>query len=395
MIDLTGYLYKELGVRRVINACSTATHLGGSIPDPRVMEAMAETSKQYVIMMELQERAGEEIAKMTGSEAALVTSGATSALQLAAAACVMIGSGLEEFSIYPLERLQPIDGPWKDLIQRIPDTSLTRNEIVIQRGHLNAYSYAYRTVGCSLKVVGDGNPRDIENAISEKTAAISCGAFSRGKSLPMKELVEISRRYDIPVIVDAASGVLPRSKITSYSTNGADLVAISGGKQIGGPNDTGILCGRKDLINMAKLQISPFNGIARASKVDRTQIMGLLVALRIFLEKTPVEEAAEFALWRDNAKWIVKELRDTPGVTFSQVVSRSPSSVRAMITFDDSISAADLAFSLRMGDPSLWVETSMSGVMTRNEIGIATDSLLEGDKEELVEGIKTKLYEFR
>ena len=72
MIDLTGYLYKELGVRRVINACSTATHLGGSIPDPRVMKAMAETSKQYVIMMELQERAGEEIAKMTGSEAALV-----------------------------------------------------------------------------------------------------------------------------------------------------------------------------------------------------------------------------------------------------------------------------------------------------------------------------------
>jgi len=391
---LTGNLYKELGVRRVINACSTATHLGGSIPDPRVMEAMDEASKQYVILMELHERVGEEIAKMTGSEAALVTSGATSALQLAAAACVMRGSGLEDFSIYPLERLQPIDGPWKELIQKIPDVSLTKNEIIVQRGHLSAYSYAYRTVGCNLKVVANGDPEQIEADISDRTAAVACGAFSRGNCLPLNEVVEIAHRNGIPVIVDAASGVLPRSKITSYTSIGADLVAISGGKQIGGPNDTGILCGKKNLVDMAKLQISPFNGIARASKVDRTQIVGLLVALRIFLEKTADEEVAEFALWRKNAEWIASELANVSSVVSSKVVSRSPSSVRAMITFDDSIPAADLAFNLRKGDPSIWVETSMSGLMTKNEIGIATDSLLTGDKEELVKGIKNRLKKF-
>jgi len=391
---LTGNLYKELGVRRVINACSTATHLGGSIPDPRVMEAMDEASKQYVILMELHERVGEEIAKMTGSEAALVTSGATSALQLAAAACVMRGSGLEDFSIYPLERLQPIDGPWKELIQKIPDASLTKNEIIVQRGHLSAYSYAYRTVGCNLKVVANGDPEQIEAAISDRTAAVACGAFSRGNCLPLNEVVEIAHRNGILVIVDAASGVLPRSKITSYTSIGADLVAISGGKQIGGPNDTGMLCGKKNLVDMAKLQISPFNGIARASKVDRTQIVGLLVALRIFLEKTADEEVAEFALWRKNAEWIASELANVSSVVSSKVVSRSPSSVRAMITFNDSISAADLAFNLRKGDPSIWVETSMSGLLTKNEIGIATDSLLTGDKEELVEGLKNRLKKF-
>jgi len=391
---LTGNLYKELGVRRVINACSTATHLGGSIPDPRVMEAMDEASKQYVILMELHERVGEEIAIMTGSEAALVTSGATSALQLAAAACVMRGSGLEDFSIYPLERLQPIDGPWKELIQKIPDVSLTKNEIIVQRGHLSAYSYAYRTVGCNLKVVANGDPEQIEADISDRTAAVACGAFSRGNCLPLNEVVEIAHRNGIPVIVDAASGVLPRSKITSYTSIGADLVAISGGKQIGGPNDTGMLCGKKNLVDMAKLQISPFNGIARASKVDRTQIVGLLVALRIFLEKTADEEVAEFALWRKNAEWIASELANVSSVVSSKVVSRSPSSVRAMITFDDSIPAADLAFNLRKGDPSIWVETSMSGLMTKNEIGIATDSLLTGDKEELVKGIKNRLKKF-
>jgi len=391
---LTGNLYKELGVRRVINACSTATHLGGSIPDPRVMEAMDEASKQYVILMELHERVGEEIAIMTGSEAALVTSGATSALQLAAAACVMRGSGLEDFSIYPLERLQPIDGPWKELIQKIPDASLTKNEIIVQRGHLSAYSYAYRTVGCNLKVVANGDPEQIEAAISDRTAAVACGAFSRGNCLPLNEVVEIAHRNGILVIVDAASGVLPRSKITSYTSIGADLVAISGGKQIGGPNDTGMLCGKKNLVDMAKLQISPFNGIARASKVDRTQIVGLLVALRIFLEKTADEEVAEFALWRKNAEWIASELANVSSVVSSKVVSRSPSSVRAMITFNDSISAADLAFNLRKGDPSIWVETSMSGLLTKNEIGIATDSLLTGDKEELVEGLKNRLKKF-
>ncbi len=112
-------VYEELRVRRVINACSTATHLGGSIPDPRVMEAMEEAAGRYVIMTELQDRAGEIIARATGAEAAMVTAGATSSLQLGAAACLLRDSGLEEHSVKPYERLQPIDGPWKAIIQRV------------------------------------------------------------------------------------------------------------------------------------------------------------------------------------------------------------------------------------------------------------------------------------
>ena len=122
-------LYEKLGVRRVINACSTATHLGGSIPDSRVMEAMSEASQQYVIMMELQDKAGDRIAEATGAEAAMITAGAMSSLQLGAAACLLRGSGLEKHSVKPYERLQPIDGPWREIIQRLPDAFMTRNEV--------------------------------------------------------------------------------------------------------------------------------------------------------------------------------------------------------------------------------------------------------------------------
>ncbi|MFA9436872.1 MAG: hypothetical protein ACEROO_07090, partial [Candidatus Bathyarchaeota archaeon] len=123
--------YRELGVRRVINACSTATHLGGSIVDPRVMDAMKNAAGQYVIMMELQDQVSKEIAELVGSEAGMITAGATSSLQLGAAACLLMGSGLEKHSIKPYERLQPIDGPWKSLIQRLPDTSGMRNEVIL------------------------------------------------------------------------------------------------------------------------------------------------------------------------------------------------------------------------------------------------------------------------
>ena len=380
-------MYRELGVRKVINACSTATHLGGSIPDPRVMEAMSESSSVYVIIMELQEKIGAEIAQLTGSEAAMVTAGATSALELAAAACLMRGTSLEEHSVQPVERLQPIDGPWRNLIQRLPDTTWTRNEVVIQRGHMSPYVQAYRNVGCRIKPVGTRESctkDELEDALTDSTSFIACGSHSRGTTVSLSDIFRIARKYDIPIVLDAASGVLPRSKIRSYTRDGADLVAISGGKQIGGPNDTGILCGRKDLVEMAKLQTCPFNGVGRSAKVDRTQMVGLLVALRLFLEKTEDEEEAEFTEWRERAEWIREQLSGAPGVIDASV-SGSPWGVRCMVTFESSISGHQLAYELRKGDPSIWVETSLTGDISQNKIGIAIDSLQDGE-EKLVTG---------
>ena len=389
-------VYEELGVRRVINACSTATHLGGSIPDPRVMEAMREAAGWYVIMMELGDRAGVVIARATGAEAAMVTSGATSALQLGAAACLLRGSGLEEHSLKPYERLQPIDGPWKAIIQRVPDDLGERREILTQMSHRSPYEFAYSMVGGEVVHVGSSSgctEEELVAGISGRTAAIAFSAHRDSHGLSLERTVEIAHERDVPVIVDAAMAVLPRSILSVYASVGADLVAISGGKQIRGPNDTGILCGTRELVEMAKLQASPFNGLGRGMKVDRTQIVGLLKALEIFLEKTPEEEEAEFDEWRRRADWITTEMWSVNGVSSAEVSAFKPWEVRAMIHFDERISARDLAFDLRKEDPSIWVEASMTGDASVNRIGLAIDSLGEGEEKVIVSTLKQKIYE--
>ena len=388
-------VYEELRVRRVINACSTATHLGGSIPDPRVMEAMEEAAGRYVIMTELQDRAGEIIARATGAEAAMVTAGATSSLQLGAAACLLRGSGLEEHSVEPYERLQPIDGPWKAIIQRVPDDLGARREILTQMSHRSPYEFAYQMVGGKVIHVGSSSgctEEELVAGISERTAAIAFSAHREGRGVSLKKTIEITHAHDVPVIADAAMAVLPRRRLSAYASIGADLVAISGGKQIKGPNDTGILCGVRELVEMAKLQASPFNGLGRGMKVDRTQIVGLLKALEIFLDKTP-EEEAEFGEWRRRADWITTEMWGVNGVSSAEVSALKPWEVRAMIFFDDRISARDLAFDLRRGDPSIWVETSMTGDASVNRIGIAIDSLGKGEEKVIVSTLKQKIYE--
>ena len=386
-------LYRELGVRRVINGCSTATHLGGSIVDPLVMDAMKEAAGQYVIMMELQDQVSKEIAKLIGVEAAMVTAGATSSLQLGAAACLLFGSGLEKHTVKPYERLQPIDGPWKELIQRIPDTSGARYEVLIQRSHRNPYEFAYKGIGYNIKYSGTAKRctvKELEEAITDKTRLIAFSAHRESTGVSLVETVLIAKKYDIPVLVDAAGNVLPRSNLRKFAESGAALVAVSGGKQIKGPNDTGILYGRRDLIEMAKLQASPFNGLGRGMKVDRTQMVGLFVALRRFLDVTPKEEIDEFRRWSERARWIVDEIKDARGVTLTEVVNPEPWNIRAMITFDETVSARKIAFDLRKLDPSIWVETSMLGEID-NRIGVALDCLNEGEETEIVVALKEML----
>jgi len=387
-------IYDELEVRRVINACSTATHLGGSIPHPRVMNAMSEASQNYTIMMELQDRIGDKIAEMTGSEAAMVTSGAMASLQLGAAACLMRGSGLEEHTVKPYERLQPIDGPWREIMQRLPDSPGLRREFIIQRGHANPYEYAYKSVGGSLIHVGTPekcSPDELGAAITDRTAAVAFLANRESRGVTLETVIGLAHSRDVPVIVDAATSVLPRSNISKYASMGADLVSISGGKQIEGPNDTGILCGKKSLVEMTKLMTSPFNGLGRGMKVDRSQMVGLLMALEIFLEKSPEEEAEEFRSWVKKAEWITNQLVPLPGVASAEVSASKPWEARAMITFREGISARKLAYRLREGNPSIWVETSMTGDDSVNRVGIAIDSLLEREEEEIVGAIQTIL----
>ncbi|MEE3215142.1 MAG: L-seryl-tRNA selenium transferase, partial [Pseudomonadota bacterium] len=292
-------VYDRLGVRTIINASGPATRLSGSIMLPEAAQAMKEASQYCVDIAELQGRACEIIADITGAEAGYVTSGAAAGLLLGTAACV---TGLNP-----------------DKMNRLPDTSGMKNEVIMARSHRNFYDHAVRSVGIRLVEVGisdrfsgagvrDTEPWEIAAAITEQTAAICYVAYEHTEP-PLTEVVRVAGVAGVPVIVDAAGQLPPASNLRRFIADGADLVVFSGGKALRGPQSSGILCGRRDLISAAALQHldldiyweqwnpptalidkdelpgAPHHGIGRPCKVGKEEIVGLLTALQLFAQE--------------------------------------------------------------------------------------------------------------
>ncbi len=286
-------IYQRFGVKPLINAAGTKTRLGGAHMPPEVLEAMAEAAREAVDMAALQAAASRVIARVTGAEAGYVTSGAAAALTLGAAACI---TGLD---------------PAK--IDQLPNTDGLPNEILIFRSHRNSYDHGWRAAGASLveigmddRTAGSGvrllEPWEIEAAVSERTVALAYVANLRNEP-PLEPLIETAHACGIPVLVDAAGRLPPEENLRYFIEAGADLVAFSGGKAIGGPQSTGILCGKKhliqavllnhldmdmdldlwdppeDLLPRAAFKALPHHGIGRGFKVSRENIIALLVAL--------------------------------------------------------------------------------------------------------------------
>ena len=299
MSNVRGNVYSRLGVRTIINAAGPSTRLSGSIMPPEVAAAMSEASQFCVDIAELQGRACERIAGITGAEAGYVTSGAAAGLLLGTAACV---TGLDP-----------------DRMNRLPDTTGMRNEVIMARSHRNFYDHAIRTTGIRLVEVGiadrfsgagvrDAEPWEIQAAINDKTAAICYVAYSHTQP-PLPEVAVVGRAAGVPVIVDAAGQLPPAGNLKRFIAEGADLVVFSGGKAIRGPQSSGILCGRRDLVQAAALQHldldiyweqwnppavlidkerlpgAPHHGIGRPCKVGKEEIVGLLTALELFVEE--------------------------------------------------------------------------------------------------------------
>lgn len=322
-------IYEDLGLRTVINASGTLTRLGGSRMAPEVLDAMREAAESYVPIDALQAKAGEVIAEITGAESGYVVTGAAAGLSLGVAACV---AGLDIGAM-----------------DRLPDTTGLKSEVVVQRGHRNAYDHAIRAVGVRMVEVGYlGYPGaggtfawQIAEAITERTAAIACPILNTPGTVPLPEVVEVARAYGVPVIVDAAAELPPRSNLRRFIAEGADLVVFSGGKAIAGPQASGILAGRADLIASVALQHQdmdvrtptwsqrdrlasgelrgiPHQGFGRSMKVGREEIVGLLVALRRFATGSDADDLERMLRLLDP---IELALDGMPGISVSRSLS--------------------------------------------------------------------------
>jgi L-seryl-tRNA(Ser) seleniumtransferase len=317
-------IYERLGVLPIINAYGPNTRLSGGIMAPEVAEAMVEASQYCVDMGELQARASTVIAEVTGAEAGYVTSGAAAGLLLGLAATM---TGLDP-----------------DKMNRLPDAAGMKREIIVPRSHRNFYDRAARALGAEVVEVGlsdrfsgtgvrDTEAWEIAAAITERTAAIYY--LAKPHSLPkLSEVVAVARPRGVPVVVDAAAELPPASNLRRFIAEGADLVAFSGGKAIGGPQASGILAGRRDLIAAAALQNLdldlffeqfdppadfidkrrlpglPQHGIGRPCKVGKEEIVGLLTALRLFVANAGAREAG----WHVLSEAMLRSLNAMPGI---------------------------------------------------------------------------------
>ena len=334
--------YRRIGVTPIINATGSVTRLGGTRTRPEVLAQMAGAARVMVNIDELNERAGAEIARLTGAEAGLVTNGAAGGLLLQAAACIA-GS-------------DPVR------MQRLPDSAGMRNEIIIQTMHRFPYDQAYRAAGARLVEIGNfmfNHPWELEGAISERTAAVAylCAPFTSRRAMPLAQVCEIAHRYEVPVIVDAASMLPPRANLRRYLRDGADLVIFSGGKGVRGPQGTGILCGRADLIAAARANGSPAQFLGRPMKVAKEEILGLVTALTMFVAE---DEAAEMAFYRSLAQRVVDSLVEVPGLRITLqhdgIDYLIPTAVLHLGGDWPGPPARQVAAALQQGDPPIYLQ---------------------------------------
>ncbi|MSQ35257.1 MAG: L-seryl-tRNA selenium transferase [Dehalococcoidia bacterium] len=297
-----GKVYRDLGVRPIINAQGTSTTLGGSMVDPVAAEAMAAASHSMIILKELSGKAGELIAKHTGAEAGLVTSGAAGGMLLQAAA-VIAGSDAGR-------------------IKRLPDTSGLKNEILVLDHHKDiGYMQSWRSAGAVLKPVeitgveiGEAAAAKVVASATGNTAAIGYIASRWLRPDPpgfLKALCVAAHAKGLPVIVDAAAMLPPVSNLRAYTADGADLVAFSGGKAIRAPQSSGILAGRRDLIAAAEANNSPHSAVGRPLKVCKEEIVGLMVALDRYVKR---DHANDQARWRKQMEYVASRLHGVRGV---------------------------------------------------------------------------------
>jgi len=309
----------ELGARPWINARNWSSNIGGNTLDLRVIEAMNEVSQVFVDMHELVEKADAKIASLCQADEAHLTTGAGRAIELAVAGCM----ARDDF------------GRWSQL----PSTTNFPNEVVIHRGHYINYTPQWRATGAELIEYGvsgtlGSSKQELEACINDNTCCIaytfSYNNVPRGV-LPFDEVVDVAKKYSLPVVVDAASELPPIENLWKFLDLGSHIVCFSGGKAIKAPNNTGFMIGRGmgvEIIRAVREHAFPHYGCDRGSKVSKEQIVGLIRALEIFRKEGNDGYATQLEL----AKKIEQSLRDIPGLEVSLVANDSSSYEHIMMS---------------------------------------------------------------
>jgi L-seryl-tRNA(Ser) seleniumtransferase len=362
-------LFKELGVRTFINAAATLTYMTGSLMHDYVLDAINDSSQEFCLLDELQDKVGERIAVMVHSEAATVTSGCYSAMVLGLAGVL---TGMDQKKVEQIPFLQ--------------GTGM-KSEVIVQKSHNVGYVHALTITGVSIVPVE--TREEAENAINEKTAMMWFLNYNGplGK-IQHQEWVEIAKKHKIPSMIDIAADVPPVENLWKYNDMGFDIVCVSGGKAIRGPQSAGILMGRKDIIAAARLSAPPRgNNIGRGMKVNKEEILGMYVALEKYINR---DHEKEWKMWEDKISIINDAVKNINGVTTKidvpPVANHTPTLVISWDSNKVKILPKDLQENLRKGDPSIEV-----GGGENNSIRVAVFLLKRGQEKIVARRVKEEL----
>ena len=360
-------LFKELGIRTFINARATLTFMTGSLMQDEVLDAINNSSKRYCMLDELQDKVGAKIAELCHAEAATVTSGAFSAIMLGTAG-VLSGNDPEKAAMIP--HLQG---------------SGMKTEVIMQKGHNIGYYQAIKN--CGVTMVWIETREELERAINDKTAMMAfmnCNTNS-GK-IKHQEWLEVAKKYNIPTLIDIAADVPPIENLWKFNDMGFDLVCLSGGKAIRGPQSSGVLMGKKDLIAAARISASPRGStIGRGHKVNKEEILGLYVAIEKFIRTGE----QEWQYWLKQIAHIENAVKDIKGVKTRVFVPEIANATPNLeISWDPAILALtgqQVQDGLRNGDPGIELNVG------KNHISLVTFIMVPGEEKYVAKRIREEL----
>ena len=360
--------FKELGVRTFINAAGTYTSMTGSLMPEKVTDAIKYATGDYVSLDDLQDKVGERIAELVNCEYATVTAGAASAITFGLAGVL---TGLNE-----------------EVVPQLPDLTGLKSQVIMQKSH--EIGYAHALLNCGVEIIFIETRKELEEAINDQTAMLwFLNAHNFKGKINDEEWVEVGKKYGIPTFNDCAADVPPVENLWKYTQMGFDLVCFSGGKGIRGPQSAGLLLGNKDMIKAARLHAPPRgNTLGRGMKVNKEEILGMLVALEIYLTK---DHAAEWKLWEGQIQLIHDAAKSVKGVKptihVPEVANHVPSLKLRWDQDNVKLTPDEMREALRSGHPS--IET----VGDKEYVGITTWMMQPGQERIVAARIKEVLLE--